>query len=106
MTHRYRHRPTRSVIPLSPGWHGGKNRATPDWSRNQAGIQFLGGGDGERNSAMGRCHKGDDMRKRQKACGSAGAGGREEVGRELVCAPWWEELAGRTDFKSSHMKPT
>lgn len=65
-----------------------------------------GGGDGERNSAMGRCHKGDDMRKRQKACGSAGAGGREEVGRELVCAPWWEELAGRTDFKSSHMKPT
>lgn len=34
---------------------------------------------------------------------------RQRLGRgregKLACAPQWEELAGRTDFPSSHMRP-
>lgn len=58
MTHRYRHGPTRSVIPLFPGWYGGKNRgnARLDQKPGQNPVLLEGVGNGDRKPGPQRRH--------------------------------------------------
>lgn len=56
MTHRYRHRPTRSVISLFPGWYGGKNKGNARVEQNPGWNPVLleGRGNGERKLNHGQ----------------------------------------------------